>query len=91
MSDFIQNPPGCVQKVRERADWRMKFAPKDAPPAAPQRDLDLEARLLDLAVDHDAAVAMEDGSERTPEGYPIFAEYSPNHPRPFVVGGTLYN
>jgi hypothetical protein len=73
-----------ISKVAEKADWRMTFPAHDAPPPGPpERDLELEARLIDLAIDCDTAVAME--GDCTASGIPIFDDYMTERPRPFAV------
>jgi hypothetical protein len=93
MSDFTPNPPGTVSKVPWKSKWQMEFPDASLPPAPPPHDPELDARLLDLAVELDAAVAMEPENSRTADGAPIHPTYSPEHRRPFVAAdtGTQHN
>ena len=85
-----QNPFGTVSKVPERMDWRMKFAPAHAP--APQLDPEalaaFNAAMIDAAIDHDAAVAMEPEGQYNDAGIRIYATWSPEHRRPFIAADT---
>ena len=84
------NDNNIFSKVAEKSDWRMHFDAHDAPPKPASAVPFDEARYYELAVELDVLLAMEPESARSPEGYPIHAEFSTEHRRPFQVGGTTY-
>jgi hypothetical protein len=92
MLDSKKHEP-LFKLVPDKSDWRMKFDAHDAPPAPVPYDPELEARLADAYINHDAAVAMEDANSHTVDGVPIHPTYSPDHRRPFVAAdtGTQHN
>ena len=77
-------------KVAPRDKWWRDDPPHDAPPEPAPTVAFYEAAYHTLAVELDALVALEGDGERSPDGYRIYRSFSSDHPRPFVVGDTLY-